>query len=86
MVPKNYYYIDVDKCVENEELFIQPTNLEQLENLKNINTDDYILVYNSEKVSYENDHTMKSLFGVCQVKEGFDKDKITTSEGGCFYL
>ncbi|MCC0702163.1 AAA family ATPase [Clostridioides sp. ES-S-0049-02] len=81
---KNYYYIDVDKCVENEELFIQPTNLEQLENLKNINTDDYILVYNSEKVSYENDHTMKSLFGVCQVKEGFDKDKITTSEGGCF--
>ncbi|WP_236876060.1 hypothetical protein, partial [Clostridioides difficile] len=47
---KNYYYKNVDKCVDDEELFIQPINLEQLESLKNIKTDDYILLYNSEKV------------------------------------
>lgn len=81
---KNYYYKNVDKCVDNEELFIQPINPEQLEFLKNINTDDYILVYNSEKVICENDHTMKSLFGVCQVMEGFDKEKISILEGGYF--
>ncbi len=34
MVFKNYYYKNVDKCVNDEELFIQPTNLEQLENIK----------------------------------------------------
>ena len=33
---KNYYYKNVDKCVDDEELFIQPINLEQLESLKNI--------------------------------------------------
>lgn len=34
MVFKNYYYKNVDKCVDDEELFIQPINLEQLESLK----------------------------------------------------
>lgn len=82
---KNYYYKNVDKCVDDEELFIQPINLEQLENLKNIKTDDYILLYNSEKVICENDHTMKSLFGICQVMEGFDKEKVSTLEGGYFF-
>ncbi|CZR97466.1 MULTISPECIES: McrB family protein [Clostridioides] len=81
---KNYYYKNVDECIDNEELFIQPTNLEQLEYLKNINTDDYILLYNSEKVICENDHTMKSVFGVCQVMEGFDIEKISILEGGYF--
>ncbi|MCE0588871.1 McrB family protein, partial [Clostridioides difficile] len=82
---KNYYYKNVDKCVDDEELFIQPINLEQLESLKNIKTDDYILLYNSEKVICENDHTMKSLFGVCQVMEGFDKEKVSALEGGYFF-
>ena len=65
-------------------------NFDTVSNCK-VYTSEFYKLNNNDISSYleiiksQDDHTMKSLFGVCQVMEGFDKEKVSALEGGYFF-
>ncbi|QZY53891.1 McrB family protein [Crassaminicella profunda] len=71
---KNYYCSDVQECIDNNEIIISPRTIEQINNLNSMKKDDYIFVYNAQKVLNKKNTTKRTLKGVCKIKADLNKE------------